>query len=112
MARRRVGSRGGLEIVGVTADRWADLVDLFERPGPRGSWPRTSACYCMFWRLPPADYEAAFRLRSLEARSGGPNKEAMKRLIARGGVPGLLACRDGRGAGWAAVSPAADPRRL
>jgi hypothetical protein len=52
-----------LEIQPVTADRWPDLVDLFERPGPRGSWPRTSACYCMFWRLPPAEYEDAFRER-------------------------------------------------
>ena len=34
-------------------DRWADLVDVFERRGPRGAWPRTSACYCMFWRLAP-----------------------------------------------------------
>jgi GNAT superfamily N-acetyltransferase len=66
----------------------------------------------MFWRLQPADYEAAFRQRSLERRSGGPNKLAMKRLIARGGVPGLLAYRDGRAAGWASVSPRADLVRL
>jgi len=59
-------ARGGdPEIVAVSADRWADLVDLFERRGPRGAWPRTSACYCMFWRVEPADYEAAFRQRSL-----------------------------------------------
>lgn len=112
MAPSRGRLNSELEIVDATPDRWADLVSLFERPGPRGSWPRTSACYCMFWRLPPADYEAAFRLRSLEARSGGPNKEAMKRLIARGGVPGLLAYRDGRAAGWASVSPRADLVRL
>ena len=100
------------EIVGVTADRWADLVDLFERRGPRGSWPRTSACYCMFWRLEPSDYESAFRQRSLENRSGGPNKEAMKQLVARGGVPGLLAYRDGRPVGWASLSPRSQLVRL
>jgi len=112
MAPSRGQPHGELEIFDVTPDRWADLVSLFERPGPRGSWPRTSACYCMFWRLKPADYEAAFRRRSLEGRSGGPNKEAMKRLVAGGGVPGLLAYRDGRAAGWVSVSPRADLVRL
>jgi GNAT superfamily N-acetyltransferase len=99
-------------IVPVTADRWADLVDLFERRGPRGAWPRTSACYCMFWRLQSSDYEAAFRRRSLEGRSGGPNKAAMKRRLARGDVPGLLAYRDGRPVGWASVSPRSELVRL
>lgn len=112
MARRRVRPEDGLEIVDVTADRWADLVELFERRGPRGAWPRTSACYCMFWRLQPADYEAAFRERSLESRSGGPNKEAMKRLVASDRVPGLLAYRDGRPAGWVSVSPRSELVRL
>jgi GNAT superfamily N-acetyltransferase len=66
----------------------------------------------MFWRLEPSDYEAAFRQRSLENRSGGPNKEAMKRLVASGGVPGLLAYRDGRPAGWASLSPRSELARL
>jgi GNAT superfamily N-acetyltransferase len=112
MAPRRAQPEGDLEIVDVTADRWPDLVDLFERRGPRGSWPRTSACYCMFWRLEPSGYEAAFRQRSLENRSGGPNKDAMKRLVTRGGVPGLLAYRDGRPVGWASVSPRSELVRL
>lgn len=94
-----------LEIHPVTDERWPDLVDLFEQPGPRGAWPRTSACYCMFWRLVPAEFEAAFRERSLESRGGGPNKEAMEALVADGAVPGLLAYRDGAAVGWAAVSP-------
>src|SRR4249919_2538559 len=101
-----------MEIVGATADRWADLVDLFERRGPRGAWPRTSACYCMFWRLRPSDYEGAFRRRSLENRSGGPNKTAMKRIVQSGGVPGLLAYRDGCPVGWVSVSPRSDLVRL
>ncbi len=112
MAPRRVPPEGDLEVVALTADRWADLVGLFERRGPRGSWPRTSACYCMFWRLQPSDYEAAFRQRSLENRSGGPNKEAMKRLVMRGGVPGLVAYRDGRPVGWASLSPRSELVRL
>jgi GNAT superfamily N-acetyltransferase len=112
MAPGRARPEGDLEIVGATADRWADLVDLFERRGPRGAWPRTSACYCMFWRLQPSDYEAAFRQRSLESRSGGPNKAAMKRIVEHGGVPGLLAYRDGRPVGWVSVSPRSELVRL
>lgn len=101
-----------LEIRPVTPERWPDLVDLFERPGPRGAWPRTSACYCMFWRLPPAEYELGFRQRSLEGISGGPNKEAMQKLVASGSVPGLLAYRDARTAGWVSVSPRDELVRL
>jgi GNAT superfamily N-acetyltransferase len=96
---------GELEVHPVTPGRWQDLVELFERPGPRGSWPRTSACYCMFWRWPPAEYEAAFRERSVQNVTGGPAKSAMARLVADGAVPGLLAYRDGRGVGWVSVAP-------
>jgi GNAT superfamily N-acetyltransferase len=66
----------------------------------------------MFWRLPPTDYESAFRERSLEASTGGPNKEAMQRLVEDGAVPGLLAYRDGQPVGWASVSPRAHLVRL
>lgn len=66
----------------------------------------------MFWRLKPSNYEAGFRQRSLEKRSGGPNKEAMKRLVALGAVPGLLAYRDGRPVGWVSVSPRCELVRL
>jgi GNAT superfamily N-acetyltransferase len=101
-----------LEIHPVTRERWPDLVDLFERPGPRGAWPRTAACYCMFWRLPPADYEEAFRERSLTGTGGGPNKRALKRLVEGGTVPGLLAYRDAEAVGWASISPRAQLERL
>jgi GNAT superfamily N-acetyltransferase len=66
----------------------------------------------MFWRLQPSDYEAAFRRRSLEKRSGGRNKEAMRRLVECGDVPGLLAYRDGRPVGWASLSPQSELVRL
>jgi GNAT superfamily N-acetyltransferase len=102
----------GVHIEPVTRRRWPDLVDLFERPGPRGAWPRTSACYCMFWRLEPADYDAAFRRRSLEGVSGGPNKRRMKELVEGGRVPGLLAYREGRAVGWVSAAPRAELIRL
>lgn len=101
-----------LDIHAVVPERWPDLVDLFEWPGPRGSWPRTSACYCMFWRLPPAEYESAFRWRSLEGSSGGPNKQAMQRLVEAETVPGLLAYRDAEPVGWVSVSPREQLPRL
>lgn len=101
-----------VEIHPVTPDRWPDLVQLFERPGPRGAWPRTSACYCMFWRLPPAEYEEGFRRRSLEGIGGGPNKRAMSDLVAGGAAPGLLGYRAGSPVGWVAVSPRRELIRL
>ena len=106
------GILGLVDIHPVTPARWLDLVDLFERPGPRGAWPRTSACYCMFWRLAPRDYEDAFRERSLENVGGGPNKTAMEELVERGTVPGLLAVREGEPIGWVAVSPRKELARL
>ena len=95
-----------------TPERWPDLVDLFERPGPRGAWSRTGACYCMFWRLPPAEYERGFRDRSLEGVTGGPNKSRMKKIVATGGEPGLLAYRDEQPVGWVAVSQRSELVRL
>jgi GNAT superfamily N-acetyltransferase len=103
---------GAPEIHPVTRDRWDDLVDLFERPGPRGSWPRTAACYCMFWRLVPAAYEAAFRERSVTGVGGGPNKKAMAALVTSGAVPGLLAYHEGVPVGWVSVAPVSDLARL
>jgi GNAT superfamily N-acetyltransferase len=66
----------------------------------------------MFWRLPPAEYDAAFRQRALEGVSGGPNKRAMSKLVRAGTVPGLLAYRERQPVGWVAVSPRAEVVRL
>ena len=103
---------GAIDIRPVTPDRWKELVELFERPGPKGAWPRTGACYCMFWRLPAAEYDAAFRDRSLRNDTGGPNKERMAAIVAAGAEPGLLAVADGRAVGWVSVSPQTDLVRL
>jgi GNAT superfamily N-acetyltransferase len=78
----------------VTAERWPDLVELFERRGPRGGARNTPAygCWCMFWRD-----------RSLG--HGTPKKRAMGALARAGREPGLLAY-DGREAvGWISVAP-------
>ena len=102
----------GLEIHAATPDRWLDMVELFERPGPRGAWPRAGACYCMFWRLEPPEYEANFRQRSLDNETGGPNKRLMAEIVGRGDAPGLLAYRHGHPIGWVAVSPRSELVRL
>ena len=103
---------GAIDIRPVTPNRWEELVELFERPGPKGAWPRTGACYCMFWRVPAAEYDAAFRDRSLRNETGGPNKERMAAIVAAGAEPGLLAVADGRAVGWVSVSPQTDLVRL
>ena len=84
-----------LEIQPLDQDRWADLVELLARPG----LSIARACYCMFYRRsgrrpppPGVTYSEA-------------NKRALKALVKRGVVPGLLGYRDGRAIGWVALGP-------
>jgi GNAT superfamily N-acetyltransferase len=83
-----------LEVHAVTPERWPDLVQLFERRGPRGGYRNTPAhgCWCMYWRD-----------RSLE--HGAPKKQALARLVRAGREPGLLAYEDGEPVGWVAIAP-------
>jgi ribosomal protein S18 acetylase RimI-like enzyme len=85
---------GAPEIHPVTPDRWRDMVELFERRGPRGGHRNTPAygCWCMYWRD-----------RSLE--HGTPKKRAMGRLVRAGREPGLLAYGDGEPIGWISIAP-------
>lgn len=80
-----------------TADRWKDLEDLF---GSRGA---CGGCWCMWWRLTHAEYEAA---------KGARNREALRELVKDDAVPGVLAYVDGEPAGWCAVAPREVYRRL
>lgn len=77
------------EIYPVSAGRWRDLVDLFERPGPRGGTPMTYNCWCMEWRGLTGDRDR--------------NQQAMRDLAERGHEPGMLAYRDGEPVGWVSV---------
>jgi GNAT superfamily N-acetyltransferase len=79
-----------LQVHPVTADRWRDLVELFERPGPRGGTPMPGAsCWCMWWRQRTGD--------------AAKNKKAMSALVRGGDEPGLLAYADGVPVGWVSV---------
>ena len=84
----------GLEIRPVSPERWDDMVELFERRGPRGGHRNTPAygCWCMYWRD-----------RSLA--HGTPKKRAMGRLVRAGREPGLLAYDDGEPVAWISIAP-------
>ena len=83
-----------LEVHPVTTERWRDMVELFERRGPRGGHRNTPAygCWCMWWRD-----------RSLG--HGEPKKRAMAKLVRAGREPGLLAYDAGSAVGWVSVAP-------
>ena len=86
-----------LQIHAVTPERWDDMVDLFERRGPRGGHRNTPAygCWCMYWRD-----------RSLG--HGEPKKRRMAELVRTGREPGLLAYDDLVPVGWVSVAPRED----
>ena len=84
-----------LRIEPATPDRWDDLVAVF---GARGDPAR---CWCAYLRQPAVDY------RQREA-----NRESLRRAVAAGSEPGLLAYRQDAPVGWVAVGPQEDFPRL
>jgi ribosomal protein S18 acetylase RimI-like enzyme len=82
-----------LEIHAATADRWTDMVTLFERRGKRGGHRNTPAygCWCMYWRDRTVEH-------------GEKKKRAMEKLFRSGREPGLLAYENGEPVGWVAVA--------
>lgn len=74
----------------VTPSRWTDMAQLF---GERGA---CAGCWCMVWRLTAARWETG---------KGAGNRRAMRRIVASGGVPGVLAYRGRRPVGWCSVAP-------
>jgi GNAT superfamily N-acetyltransferase len=77
----------------VTQERWADLVQLFDR-----SIVRT--CFCMFYR------------KSGDTGAGSNNQSAMKALVDQGTVPGLIGYEDGVPVAWVSLGPREDYARL
>ena len=80
----------GLEFHPLTAEKWADVEQLFGQRGACGG------CWCMSWRLARSDF---MRQR------GELNREALKGLVDSGKVPGILAYSAGQPIGWCAVAP-------
>jgi GNAT superfamily N-acetyltransferase len=83
-------SRPDVECHPATPDRWPDLETLF---GPRGA---TGGCWCMYWRLPRAEFSA---------QKGKGTKAALQHLVESGEIVGLLAYAQGQPVGWCAVAP-------
>jgi GNAT superfamily N-acetyltransferase len=91
-----------LDVAPLTPERWDDLVELFERPGASVA----RGCWCMFYRESGKSVaEPGLSLR--ESR-----KRALKTLVDRGVVPGLIAYRTGRPIGWISLGPRADYTKL
>jgi GNAT superfamily N-acetyltransferase len=80
-----------IEVHPVTAERWDDVADLFQRPGPRGGRPPTAWCWCMWWRD--------------RSHNVAKNRAAMRELVSTGQEPGLLAYLDGMAVGWISMAP-------
>lgn len=79
-----------VDVLPLTADRWADLGSLF---GPNGA---LDGCWCRWFMQSSAEYAAG---------RGEANRQAMKAQVEAGDVPGLIAYVDGAPAAWVAVGP-------
>ena len=74
----------------LTPERWSDFEALFGKNGA------CAGCWCMWWRLPAAQWRA---------QKGEGNRRAMESLVQRSSPPGLLAYADGRPVGWCSLGP-------
>jgi GNAT superfamily N-acetyltransferase len=101
-ADNRAMRKPPLEIHPLTPDRWSDHVDLFGRPG--ASIAR--GCYCMFYRR-SGKHERPAGMTYSES-----NKRALKALVDRGIVPGLIGYERGQPIGWVSLGPREDYARL
>ena len=86
-----------------TPSRWDDLVELFERQGPRGGTPFTAGCWCQYWHL---------RGRAYERGWGAPNRIRLEEQVSGNSPPGLLAYIDGTAVGWCRIGPRESFERL
>ena len=84
------GGSPRITIASVTAGRWHDLERLF---GPRGA---CAGCWCMWPRLSSREFANG---------KGAGNRRALRRLVAAGERPGLIAYVSGEPAGWCALGP-------
>jgi GNAT superfamily N-acetyltransferase len=82
------------EVRPVTKERWSDLVGLFDRPIVR-------TCFCMFYRKTGSGTGV-----------GQQNRRAMKALVDRGTVPGLIGYEDGAPVAWVSLGPRGDYAKL
>lgn len=77
----------------LTLERWDDLVTLFSEPGVQ------HGCWCMYWRMKRSEFHRGY---------GDKNKKAMKKIIASGKVPGIIAYHKREPVGWCSIAPRDD----
>lgn len=82
-----------IKIVPATPSRWDDLETLFGKNGA------CAGCWCMWWRMKRSEFNA---------KRGAGTKRALKKLVADGDVPGLIAYDGRTPVGWCAVAPRAE----
>jgi len=82
--------RSSYKFYPVTKDNWKDFEKLF---GEKGA---CAGCWCMYWRL---------KQSVLDAQKGNGNKQAMKKIIGSGNIPGIIAYAEGEPIGWCSVAP-------
>lgn len=78
-----------LSIRTLTPDLWPALEDLF---GEKGA---CNGCWCMYWRIGP----------EYRKRSRGENKIALRKVVADGPPPGLIAFDGDLAVGWCQLTP-------
>jgi GNAT superfamily N-acetyltransferase len=74
----------------LTSERWPDFEKLF---GERGA---CGGCWCMWWRLKRSEYER---------QKGEGNRKAMKDIVDKGEIPGILAYVKGTPVAWCSIAP-------
>lgn len=84
-------------VLPATRERWRDVAALF---GAKGA---CAGCWCMWPRVTAAESRAL---------GADGRKKRFRRLIASDAVPGLIAYDAGTPAGWIAIAPRAEYRRL
>lgn len=74
----------------LTPSRWNDFEQLF---GERGA---CGGCWCMWWRIKRSQFQK---------QKGTKNKNAMKKIVNSGEVPGIIVYADDKPIGWCSVAP-------
>ncbi|UCE42730.1 MAG: GNAT family N-acetyltransferase [Candidatus Aminicenantes bacterium] len=73
----------------LTKERWSDFEELF---GERGA---CGGCWCMWWRLRHSEFKK---------QKGEGNRKAMKAIVDKGDIPGVLAYMEGMPVAWCSVA--------
>jgi len=81
----------------LTSSNWKDIEKLF------GEDSICKSCWCMWWRQSSSEWQK---------RKGTERKEALKKIVFDGKVPGILAYSKGKPIGWCSIAPREEFHRL